>query len=163
MADGSETPFARLTLWSTAFFLIDRALWEELHGFDQVFFMYGEEADLCHRARQIGARPMITPTATIIHYGGASEADKTDKRIKLLAGKITLMRRHWPALSTSVGRLLYSTAPVIRLLVYGTLSLLLGRADFKRTAQTWRQVWRGRQRWVNGWERCQGELCTHAP
>ena len=65
--------------------------------------MYGEEADLCHRARQIGARPMITPTATIIHYGGASEAEKTDKRIKLLAGKITLMRRHWSALPTLRG------------------------------------------------------------
>jgi N-acetylglucosaminyl-diphospho-decaprenol L-rhamnosyltransferase len=134
------------------FFLIDRDLWEELHGFDQVFFMYGEEADLCHRARQIGARPMITPTATIIHYGGASEADKTDKRIKLLAGKITLMRRHWSALPTSVGRLLYLIAPVIRLAVYGTLGSLLGRADFRRTAQTWREVWRSRQRWINGWE-----------
>ena len=41
--------------------LIERRLWDELGGFDCDFFMYGEEADLCYRARKIGARPLITP------------------------------------------------------------------------------------------------------
>ena len=76
------------------FFLIDRALWQRCGGFDPVFFMYGEEADLCIRARRFGARPAITPTATIIHHGGASEPDRAEQRIKVLAGRISLMRRH---------------------------------------------------------------------
>ena len=76
------------------FFLIDRALWERCQGFDPAFFMYGEEADLCIRARHFGARPMMTPDATIIHYGGASEPDRAEQRIKVLASRISLMRRH---------------------------------------------------------------------
>jgi N-acetylglucosaminyl-diphospho-decaprenol L-rhamnosyltransferase len=139
------------------FLLIDRDLWKQLHGFDQVFFMYGEEADLCHRARQLGARPTITPTATIIHYGAASEPDVPDKRIKLLAGKITLMKRQWFASSAFLGRLLYLTIPITRSVVFGALGSLLGRNDFQRTAQIWRKVWRGRQRWANGWEGHQGD------
>src|SRR5689334_3297229 len=53
--------------------LIRRTLWQELRGFDPTYFMYGEEADLCLRAAKRGARPMLTPEATIIHYGSASD------------------------------------------------------------------------------------------
>jgi len=37
------------------FLLIRRDLWEALGGFDASFVMYGEEADLCRRARARGA------------------------------------------------------------------------------------------------------------
>ena len=40
-----------------SFFLIPRRLWDELGGFDLSFVMYGEEADLCRRARARGAQP----------------------------------------------------------------------------------------------------------
>ena len=96
---------------SGCFFLTDRALWEQLQGFDPTFFMYGEEADFCLRARQIGAQPMIAPTATIVHYGGVSEPDQADKHIKLLAGKVTLMTRHWPALPVPNGENALPSAP----------------------------------------------------
>ena len=46
---------------SGCFFLIRTALWRELGGFDPRFFMYGEEVDLCHRARARGWRPVVTP------------------------------------------------------------------------------------------------------
>ena len=37
-----------------SFLLITRELWEALGGFDPSFVMYGEEADLCRRARARG-------------------------------------------------------------------------------------------------------------
>ena len=37
------------------FLLIRRDLWEALGGFDLSFVMYGEEADLCRRARRRAA------------------------------------------------------------------------------------------------------------
>ena len=51
----------RVDIVSGCFLLTDRDLWEELQGFNPLFFMYGEEADYCLRARQLGARPMIYP------------------------------------------------------------------------------------------------------
>jgi N-acetylglucosaminyl-diphospho-decaprenol L-rhamnosyltransferase len=134
------------------FLLIDHELWERLDGFDPEFFMYGEEADLCQRSRKLGARPTITPTATIIHHGRASEPNQAEQRIKVFAGRITLMRRHHTALTVTTGRAFYLMLPLLRLVVYGTAGALLNRADFRHTAQNWRHVWESRQRWINGWD-----------
>ena len=35
---------------SRCLLLVPLFLWRELGGFDERYFMYGEEADLCHRA-----------------------------------------------------------------------------------------------------------------
>ena len=133
------------------FFLIDRALWERCGGFDPQFFMYGEEADLCLRARRFGARPTITPAATIIHHGHASEPDRAEQRVKLLAGRISLMRRHELAVFVRVGRLLYMAMPLLRMVLMGAAARLSGRPRLHRAAQGWRHVWQERARWINGW------------
>lgn len=133
------------------FLLIDRTLWEQLDGFDPEFFMYGEEADLCRRARKLGACPTITPAATIIHYGQSSEPDQAEQRIKVLAGRITLLRRHNSTATILAGKTLYMLLPFLRLLAYGAASLVSSRSDFREKARNWRYVWQHRQRWVNGW------------
>jgi GT2 family glycosyltransferase len=136
---------------SGCFFLIDRVLWHELRGFDPAFFMYGEEADLCIRARKLGARPKVTPTATIIHYGGASYPRKSEFRIQMLAGRVTLMDRHWSPLPRMIGRELYSLMPLTRWLTYSTAAAVLRRANYRENAREWHSVWQSRWRWVNGW------------
>ena len=133
------------------FFLIDRALWERCGGFDPLFFMYGEEADLCLRARRFGARPAITPAATIIHHGGASDPDRAEQWVKVLAGRVSLMRRHESAAFVRVGRLLYMLRPLLRIALFGTTGHVTGRPDLHRAAQRWRHVWQERARWINGW------------
>lgn len=142
------------------FFLIDRDLWEELHGFDPIFFMYGEEADLCQRGRQFGAQPKVTPSATIIHYGGASETDKTELRIRVLASKVTLIMRHWSPTFAFAGRLLFLMSALVRLVVYCTLAGLTDKPNFRRNAQIWREVWRSRHHWITGWSDV-GAISSH--
>lgn len=44
----------------------------ELGGFDEVFFVYSEEEDLCRRMQQRGWSIRYCPAASIVHYGGAS-------------------------------------------------------------------------------------------
>ncbi len=133
------------------FLLIDHELWRQLKGFDPAFFMYGEEADLCLRARKLGARPMISPAATIIHYDGASESDEAERRIKVLAARVTLIRRHWTGFSYRLGRALYYVVPLSRWLVYGGAGVILAKTKYARQARVWSNVWRGRRRWINGW------------
>jgi hypothetical protein len=53
--------------------LIPREVFSSLGGFDENFFMYGEEADLCLRARQSGYAIGICDRASITHVGGGSE------------------------------------------------------------------------------------------
>lgn len=52
--------------------LVRRRLFEDLGGFDERYFMYYEEADLCRRARETGAGVVFVPAARAVHEGGAS-------------------------------------------------------------------------------------------
>ncbi|MFO0947988.1 MAG: glycosyltransferase family 2 protein [Planctomycetota bacterium] len=40
--------------------------------FDDAFFMYGEDMELCHRLKKAGQRVVYMPEVSIIHYQGAS-------------------------------------------------------------------------------------------
>ncbi len=53
--------------------IMDRGLFEELRGFDEAFFLYGEEQDLCLRVREAGFRIGYIPDAVVVHWGGKSE------------------------------------------------------------------------------------------
>ncbi len=130
---------------SGCFFLIRRADWEALGGFDPTFFMYGEEADLCLRAASaIKARPRITPAATIIHHGGASETVRADKMVRLLAAKSTLVRRHFAPWLRPLAGWGFRLWPWSRALAF---SILRRGGD---NAQVWKEVWARRREWQNG-------------
>jgi GT2 family glycosyltransferase len=129
---------------SGCFLLIKREFWNRLGGFDPAFFMYGEEADLCLRSRSYGARPMITPKAVIVHYGGASDRVRADKIVKLLHAKIQLIRKHWTYPSSKYGVLMLSLYPMTRSYVWCAVSFLT-KQD---CADNWLEVWRRRSEWV---------------
>lgn len=93
LPDGAELPVDVVT---GCWLLIDRALWEKLGGFDPAFFMYGEDADLCLRARAFGARPMVSAAAEIVHHGGQSDRVLADKLVRLYRARRQLYTRYWP-------------------------------------------------------------------
>jgi N-acetylglucosaminyl-diphospho-decaprenol L-rhamnosyltransferase len=133
------------------FLLIDTDLWRRLKGFDPAFFMYAEEADLCLRAHRLGARPMITPEATIIHHGHASEPKRTDQRVKLFAGRITLMKRHDGAIGAWLGKRLFVAAVLARAFGVGLVGRLLGAKRLRDYAAAWQDLWARREFWIDGW------------
>ncbi len=59
---------------SGACFLARRRALEELGGFDESYFMYAEEADLCWRARRAGWGVAYVPGAVVTHLQGVSTA-----------------------------------------------------------------------------------------
>lgn len=134
-----------------SFFLMRRDDWNRLEGFNEDFFMYGEEADLCLRAIKTGARPQITPDATIIHYGGASEKVLSDRMVKTLAGKMGLINRHFPAWQKPLGRFVFSMMPLTRLIATKAGATLTGRPSLKESAATWGAIWQRRKDWQSGW------------
>ena len=132
--------------------LIRRDLWEALGGFDPAFFMYGEEADLCLRARARGADPHITPEARIIHYGGASEKVYADKMIRLLTGKASLIDRHFPRWQRPLARGLFRLWPLSRLAATRTLGTVTGSQEMRASAEAWSSIWARRAEWRGGYD-----------
>ncbi|MEO1008327.1 MAG: glycosyltransferase family 2 protein [Planctomycetota bacterium] len=128
--------------------LIKAEFWNALGGFNLDYFMYGEEADLCYRARRLGANPMITPTAQIVHHGGASETVRADKLKRLLAAKALLIRHHFRPAHRSLGLVLLACWPLSRWLAHRVAAF--ARPSSKLSAQVWRTVWVSRRTWIRG-------------
>lgn len=145
--------FREVDIVSGCFFLVRHDLWQRLGGFDPVYFMYGEEADLCLRARALGARPLFTPIATIVHHGGASEATRHAKMAKLLAAKSTLIRRHWQGWAQDLGLALLAGWPLSRWLALALAGALTRSQRFNSAAAVWRDIWKDRRSWVGGYRR----------
>jgi N-acetylglucosaminyl-diphospho-decaprenol L-rhamnosyltransferase len=64
-----------------AFLLIRRSLFERLGGFDERFFVYYEDVDLCVRAAQTGASTVHFAGASAWHKGGGTTDRVRDRRL----------------------------------------------------------------------------------
>ncbi|MGQ0519830.1 MAG: glycosyltransferase [Actinomycetota bacterium] len=53
-------------------FLAGRATWDALGGFDEGYFMYVEDVDLCWRAHRAGWGVAFEPEARVVHVQGVS-------------------------------------------------------------------------------------------
>jgi len=74
--------------------LVRASLFRSLGGFDERYFMYYEEADLCRRARDTGASVVFEPSARAVHEGGASASLETAKlaAVRLVSAQRYLRR-----------------------------------------------------------------------
>lgn len=126
---------------SGALLLIDRTAWDRLGGFDPAYFMYSEDIDLCDRARELGYRPTIVPSARILHEGGAAST-RADKTILVLTGKATYVRRRWVGPARSFGLVM----------LWGGVALrAVGQRALRRPEAVWPHAWAARRSWMQGY------------
>lgn len=79
-----------------AFMFCPSAKIMEMKGFDERFFFYSEETDLCKRFKDSGGRVFFNPSSSIIHYGGASaDSDLWFKYKNQTTGKIQFYQKHF--------------------------------------------------------------------
>lgn len=92
--------------WVTgACMLVRREIWEQVGAFDERFFMYSEELDWCRRIVAAGWHVVYLPTATVIHYEGASSGQVVAARsIRFNASKIHYFRKHHGRLQATILR-----------------------------------------------------------
>lgn len=82
-----------------AVFMVRRAVFNQLGGFDTHFFLYYEDVDLCARAAASGATTYYLKEARATHIGRASSRHDQGMAIALfLSSKILYARLHFGAL-----------------------------------------------------------------
>jgi N-acetylglucosaminyl-diphospho-decaprenol L-rhamnosyltransferase len=79
---------------SGACMLLRRSAFEAVGGFDDSFFLYAEELDLCTRLRDAGWRVLYTPELEIVHEGGVSTGRSRRTHILHSAGVYRYYRKH---------------------------------------------------------------------
>jgi N-acetylglucosaminyl-diphospho-decaprenol L-rhamnosyltransferase len=122
--DAYEEP--RSVEWvSGACLLVRRDVLMELDGWDDGFFMYCEDIDLCRRVHGLGLEVRYVPTATVVHDGGAS-APRAALLPVLAASRVRYASKH-----RSAGYTLLERAGI----ALGSLThLLAGRGDRRMRA-----------------------------
>lgn len=109
-------------------FMIRKNLFEKLGGFDEKYFLYFEEHDLCNRVKAVGYASVMIPSAKIIHFWGES-TKRSEKNIKKIFQKSRFyyFRKFYglPSALLTEGILRFSKETII-------LSIILGIALFLR-------------------------------
>lgn len=81
---------------SGACMLVKRVLLDQIGLFDESYFFFSEEIDLCRRANQGGWVVYYLPAAEVIHMEGASSG-RSAYRIRLLyQGKLNYFAKYFP-------------------------------------------------------------------
>ncbi|WP_040281097.1 glycosyltransferase family 2 protein [Psychroserpens damuponensis] len=76
--DINETSTGLAPVFVGAFMLLKTSVYKQVKGFDEDYFMYGEDIDLSYKVRQAGYNNMYVGATTAIHYKGESTLkDKT--------------------------------------------------------------------------------------
>jgi N-acetylglucosaminyl-diphospho-decaprenol L-rhamnosyltransferase len=89
---------------SGACLMIRRELLQDLGGFDEAFFMYCEDIDLCRRARDAGFQIEYVADAVATHEGGAS-APRPSLLPTLAESRLLYARKHCPKPIVALERL----------------------------------------------------------
>jgi len=80
---------------SGACLMIRRAAFDAVSGFDERFFLYEEDADLCRRVRAAGWRVVFTPAAEARHALGRSMARAPERaRLEYDRSHLLYYRKH---------------------------------------------------------------------
>ena len=81
---------------SGSFMMMRKEVYEKTGGFDEDFFMYGEDLDLCYRIQKVGYKVFYVHSAQIIHYKGESTKRSSIDDIKLFYDAMHLfVRKHF--------------------------------------------------------------------
>jgi N-acetylglucosaminyl-diphospho-decaprenol L-rhamnosyltransferase len=78
---------------SGACMLARRSALRAVAGWDEHFFLYGEDVDLCRRLWSAGYRVRFEPRAQALHIGGAS-APRARQLPVLVAGRVRYVKKH---------------------------------------------------------------------
>ena len=84
-------------------FLIRKNLFERIGKFDENFFLYFEEFDLCKRIRKLGYDLFVLPSSRIVHFWGRS-TNKSSLNIKEIfsKSKFYYFKKHYGIFSAVV-------------------------------------------------------------
>ncbi len=83
-----------IRMGSGCFMVIDIQKFKEIGGFDERFFMYFEDNDLCLRFEKKGYRILYTPFISVIHLY-AKEAHKSSKMFRIFVHSMIQFFNKW--------------------------------------------------------------------
>ena len=97
-ADNHETD-----VLAGAFMMVRKKVLDITGGFDESFFMYGEDIDLSYRIQQAGYKNIYLAKCPILHFKGESTRKGTLNYVRLFYGAMAIFaRKHYGGMSAGI-------------------------------------------------------------
>lgn len=77
-------------------FFISKRLFDQINGFDEDFFLYFEDVDLCQRVKKAGFSLIRENTFPLLHLGGKSQTEKREQKRLFYASQQKYFCKHRP-------------------------------------------------------------------
>jgi GT2 family glycosyltransferase len=107
--------------WVTgAFMLFRKQALQKVGGFDEDYFMYTEDTDICYRIKKNGWQIWYLPAFSVVHFGGSSSNSEFPIVSEFQGIKI-FYKKHYPKWQFLVLRLLLKLGALVRIIVFGLL------------------------------------------
>jgi len=109
--------------WVTgAFLMVKKEVAVKIKGFDESFFMYGEEVDFCYRAKKKGFQVCFWPQAKVVHLKGKSSKNGFQRAVLgEYQGLQKFYQKHKPKWMLPVLIILLKIGAVLRVILFGIL------------------------------------------
>ncbi len=121
-----------------------RQVFEEVGGWDESYFLYSEETELCYQIKLLGYVNRFVRDAEIIHFGQASisKEDYAKQQVVQSRSALQFLQRHSSRSAVMINRVLGSLGFGIRSLVFGLIGRVGGNDDYKLRAQASRALFK---------------------
>jgi GT2 family glycosyltransferase len=120
--------------WLTgACILVPRAVYEQVGGLDEGYFMYSEELDWCRRIKEAGWRVVYHPAARVVHHvGKSSEQAVTARHINFQRAKLRYFRKYHGRVAAGALRLFLLGSYAWQLLLEAAKGALGSQRELRR-------------------------------
>lgn len=126
-----QTQTHEVDVLAGAFMMVKKEVLVKTGGFDEQFFMYGEDIDLSYRIQKAGYKNYYYADETIIHFKGESTRRGTLNYIRLFySAMIVFVGKHYKGITAGIYRILLNLAIWIR----ASVALVAGFTSNNRIA-----------------------------
>lgn len=123
------------------FILMKAGTWQQVGGFDEEFFIYSEEVDWFARAKRQGIKALVNPDATIIHLGGRSTSQVSERMyVQLHLSRFRYVKKHFRPVERLLYRVLVKGSVVPEFLTQ-IVKVLLGRITVRQLLGRLKSCW----------------------
>ncbi len=106
-------------------FVIRRSIYEKIKGFDEKFFLYFEEFDLCNRVKKMGYKIAIVPDSKIIHFWGKSTAPNSKTDLIFKNSRQYYFTKNYGSILSKILDFMLNITPV-NIILFFVLTLTIG-------------------------------------
>ena len=142
LCSGAATPFD-VDVLAGSCIMIKKSVFEEVDGFNEGFFMYAEDVDLCYVVRNAGYSIQCVPSESIVHHSGKSSSNAAESHFSSIMQRESLerfFRQRHGRMYAALYRLSTLIMALVRLGLLGIVMLFHKTAGVKSSVNKWRRI-----------------------